>query len=115
MNNSHQTETAAERLKKVYEQRDYDLLVLDLWAHTVKAIGKDAPERVRSFGFQPGFLNEEQATVNRVARNRHMEPPYSGAYYHNFVRLTNNEVIEIPLIRRPEPPASTKVTTKVRL
>jgi hypothetical protein len=100
-------ETNLDSLDKALETKSYLLQVMRLWN-----IAKEAGyphDTIKTFTFMDGYLNMTQISANHRALAARKNPPFSGALYHNAVRLSDGSVAEIPLTRRPEPPAHMKV------
>jgi len=110
-----------KRLLELGEERKYHLHCIALWEHATKHLGVPSEEIV-SFTFRDAYLSEARvAEIDAAARNRaglsgdfglfrNTERLAYSAKYHNAVRLTNGDIVPMPLFPRPQIPANVKVS-----
>ena len=101
-------QTNLDALDRALEEKAFNMQVLRLWAAAREA--GYPPETVATFTFSDAFLNKELREVNERQKAQRKNPVYSGARYHNAVRLKSGDIAEIELMRRPEPPAHMQVS-----
>ena len=97
-------------LGEALAEKSFRLQVVRLYAAALIS-GYDH-EHIQTFTFSKRFLNMDQVSENHRTIQDGKNPPYSDALYHNAVRLKSGDLAEIPLTRRPEPPAHMKVSTE---
>lgn len=90
-----------DNLDRLLEEKQFWLKVLGLW-NVAKEAGYPS-EQVKSFTFRDEFLTKEEKVVQRRARAAG-KTKYSGKTHHNALRLVDDSVVQIPLVKRPEPP-----------
>ena len=99
----------SDDLKNALAEKAFHIQVSRLWAAAYKA--GYPHEQVKAFSFVPGFLTRYETRDNRQAAKQGKNPPFSDAKYHNAVRLSSGEVVEIPLTPRPQTPPHMRCTT----
>jgi hypothetical protein len=92
-----------DSLDMLLAEKQFHLKVLRLWNLVDEVHGKEIREQVRSFGFRDEYLGKKERKENFPVRK------YSGKTHHNCIRLKNDQLLEIPLVERPEPPGHMKV------
>ena len=81
-----------------------------LWAH-VEA-NDVAPTEVKAFTWRDAYVTEAEARTNDRALQLGGHLVYSDKTHFNAVRLTNDDVVPLPVIAKPAIPDSMPVTVK---
>jgi hypothetical protein len=81
-----------------------------LWAH-VEASGM-SPTEVTAFTWRDAYMTEAEKEINTQALQWCGHLVYSAKTHFNAVRLTNDDVIPLPVVAKPAIPGSMPVTVK---
>jgi len=81
-----------------------------LWAH-VEA-NDISPTEIKSFTWRDTYVTEAEARTNDRALQLGAHLVYSAKTHFNAVRLTNDDVVPLPVIAKPAIPDSMPVTVK---
>lgn len=101
---------------KQFEERTFWMQVMALWQHVQEHLGEATRREVTTFTFRDEFLSEEHEEENmRTYSAGRFHPIYSGETHHNCVRLKSQELLEIPLVPRPNMPGHMKVNLQVKV
>lgn len=96
-----EVQTVLDNLDRLLEEKQFWLKVLGLW-NVAKEAGYPS-EQVKAFTFRDEFLTKEEKREQRRSRVTG-KIKYSGNTHHNALRLVDDSVVQIPLVKRPEPP-----------
>ena len=95
-----------KRMEAWNAERQYLLDCLKVWDAASEA-GYSSDE-VKAFSFRPEFLTKEQRRENfNHRRGRpagYKTEPYRQDIWHNCARLTNGDLVPIPIVKRPVKP-----------
>jgi hypothetical protein len=81
-----------------------------LWAH-VEA-NDISPTEVKAFTWRDAYVTEAEARTNDQALQLWGRLVYAAKTHFNAVRLTNDDVVPLPVIAKPAIPNSMPVTVK---
>jgi hypothetical protein len=102
---------AQPSLLELLDRKRYWMQLACLWRHLEDTVGLK-PQDVRTFGFNPVYLSDQQQIYNAEAEAAGKNPIYSQANWHNCVRLRNYDIVPMPIFPRPLPPASMAVSVE---
>lgn len=90
------------RIEAAKAEQQYLLDCLKVW-DAAKQAGYE-PDEVKAFSFRDEFLTKDQKAENRRHGRYQRAHPYNGYDWHNCARLTNGELVPIPIVKRPVKP-----------
>lgn len=102
-----------DQLDMLYEEQQYQIAILKLWAIAEKA--GHAAESVRAFTYLKKFLTEEEELEDGLHFDAYRTWKYIGVTHHNALRLKDDTLVPIPLTLRPEIPNHMKTSFREAL
>jgi hypothetical protein len=82
-----------------------------LWAHAEDALDVK-PTEIKAFTWRDAYLTPDEERLNLRSNLFVRRPVYSAHTHFNAVRLTNDDVVPLPVIAKPAIPDSMPVTVK---
>ena len=96
--------TSIDTLQVKLAQQAFDIAVLALWAHAKQSTGH-THETIKAFTFRPEWLTKEQQKENKDAARLRKPPVYCDKNWHNALRLSSGDLIQMEGVARPVPPS----------
>jgi hypothetical protein len=93
-----------DTLDELLDRKRYWMQLACLWRHVENTLGIEVRQQVCGFGFDSSYLKPEEKLATPTQFT-----------HHNYVRLKDNTVLEMPLFPRPIPADSMSVSFEEKL